>query len=75
MDETTVRWTPKNPYLTLDPGHVLRVVVAVGNRRAPLQDAYNALRGRDPRTGEVVPAKRERELARLKGGQARALEP
>lgn len=75
LDETTVRWTPKNPYLTLDPGHVLRVVVAVGNRRAPLQDAYNALRGRDPRTREIVPANREKELAKLKDGQARALDP
>lgn len=72
---STVRWTPKNPYLTLDPGHVLRVVVAVGNRRAPLQDAYNALRGRDPRTREIVPENREKELAKLKNGQARALDP
>lgn len=74
-EESTVRWTPKNPYLTLDPGHVLRVVVAVGNRRAPLQDAYNALRGRDPRTREIVPENREKELAKLKNGQARALDP
>lgn len=75
MEEKTVRWTPKNPYLTLDPGHVLRVVVAVGNRRAPLQDAYNALRGRDPRTREIVPENREKELAKLKDGQARTLDP
>lgn len=75
MDESTVRWTSKNPYLTLDPGHMLRVVVAVGNRRAPLQDAYNALRGRDPRTREIVPSNREKELAKLKDGQARALDP
>lgn len=74
-EESTVRWTPKNPYLTLDPGHVLRVVVAVGNRRAPLQDAYNALRGRDPRTREIVPENRDKELAKLKNGQARALDP
>lgn len=74
-EEDDVRWTPKNPYLTLDPGNVLRVVVAVGNRRAPLQDAYNALRGRDPRTREIVPENRERELAKLKDGQARALDP
>lgn len=74
-DESMVRWTPKNPYLTLDPGHVLRVVVAVGNRRAPLQDAYNALRGRDPRTREIVPENREKELVKLKDGQARALDP
>lgn len=74
-EESKLRWTPKNPYLTLDPGHVLRVVVAVGNRRAPLQDAYNALRGRDPRTREIVPENREKELAKLKNGQARALDP
>lgn len=74
-EESTVRWTPKNPYLMLDPGHVLRVVVAVGNRRAPLQDAYNALRGRDPRTREIVPENRDKELAKLKNGQARALDP
>jgi hypothetical protein len=71
----TVRWTPRNPYLTLDANHVLRVVVAVGNRRAPLGDAYNALRGRNPRTREIVPEDRERELEKLKGGLARALDP
>lgn len=70
-----VTWTPKNPYLTLDPDHILRVVVAVGNNRAPLGDAYNALRGRDPRTREIVPENRERELAKLKSGQERALNP
>ena len=71
----TVNWTPKNPYLTLDPNHLLRVVVAIGNRRAPLGDAYNALRGRNPRTREIVPADRERELEKLKNGQSRALDP
>lgn len=75
MDGRTVRWTPKNPYLDLDPGNVLRVVVAVGNHRAQLGDAYNALRGRDPRSREIVPENRERELARLKDGQARVLNP
>lgn len=75
MSGTPVRWTPKNPYLDLDPGHVLRVVVAVGNHRAQLGDAYNALRGRDPRSREIVPENRERELARLKDGQARVLNP
>nr|WP_165001073.1 DUF262 domain-containing protein [Dietzia sp. oral taxon 368] len=70
-----VKWTPKNPYLTLDPNHLLRVVVAIGNRRAPLGDAYNALRGRNPRTREIVPADREKELEKLKNGQSRALDP
>lgn len=75
MTGNPVRWTPKNPYLALDPGNLLRVVVAVGNQRAQLQDAYNSLRGRDPRTRQIVPANRERELAKLKNGQARVLNP
>lgn len=75
MTGEKVTWSPKNPYLTLDPKHILRVVVAVGNKRAQLQDAYNALRGRDPRTRQIIPENRERELARLKEGQARVLNP
>lgn len=75
MTEQTVRWTPKNSYVDLDPGNLLRVVVAVGNRRAQLQDAYNALRGRDPRTRQIVPANRDRELVKLKDGQTRVLNP
>lgn len=70
-----VAWTPKNAFLTLDPGHVLRVVVAVGNKRAQLQDAYNALRGRDRRARQIVPEERERQLALLKAGQEHALKP
>lgn len=75
MTGKAVKWTPKNPYLALDPGNLLRVVVAVGNKRAQLQDAYNALRGRDPHTRQIIPANRERELAKLKDGQARVLNP
>lgn len=70
-----VIWTPKNAFLTLNTGNVLRVVVAVGNKRAQLQDAYNALRGRDPRTRKIVPEEREKQLAMLKSGQERALRP
>lgn len=75
LDEVKTHWTPKNAYVTLDPGNVLRVVVAVGNRRAQLQDAYNALRGRDPRTRQIVPELRDAELSRLKVGQVRVLDP
>jgi len=75
LTDQNVHWTPQNPYLALDPGNALRVVVAVGNRRAQLQDAYNALRGRDPRTRQVVVAKREEELTKLKAGQVRVLNP
>lgn len=68
-------WTPKNAFLVLDTGNVLRVVVAVGNKRAQLQDAYNALRGRNPRTRQIAPEERDKQLALLKSGQERALKP
>jgi len=71
-----VKWTPQNPYLTaVTPGQLLRVVVAYGLSRGRLSDAYNALRGRDPKTREIVPEMREAELAKLKLGQAHVLNP
>lgn len=68
-------WTPHNPYLSFEPGQVLRVAIAVGLRRAKLQDAYNVLRGRDPHTRVIHPERREAELARLKAGQEKATRP
>lgn len=68
-------WTPNNPYMTFHPGQILRVVIAVGLNRARLADAYNALRGRDPRTRTIHPDRRDIELAKLKVGQAQALNP
>lgn len=71
LNETTT-WTPHNPYMAFEPGQILRVAVAVGLRRAKLQDAYNVLRGRDPHTRIIDPARREVELERLKIGQEHA---
>lgn len=68
-------WTPRNPFMKFDPGQVLRVSVAVGLRRAKLADAYNYLRGRDPRSREIDPEKREAALATLKAGQVHAVKP
>jgi hypothetical protein len=68
-----VSWSPHNPYLAVTPGQMLRVSVGYGLRRGRLSDAYNSLRGRDPRTREIVPADRERELSRLKAGQEHVL--
>jgi len=71
-----VRWTPQNPYLNaVTPGQMLRVVVAYALRRGRLSDAYNALRGRDPKTREIIPALREAELSKLKSGQQQVLNP
>ena len=68
MEGRKIDWTPQNAYIELDPNHVLRVAIAVGNRRARLGDAYNVLRGRDPRTREIRPELREEELSKLKVG-------
>ncbi|NYI42417.1 GmrSD restriction endonuclease domain-containing protein [Demequina lutea] len=72
---THVRWTPRNPYINFDPGQLLRVAIAVGLRRGRLGDAYNRLRGRNPRTREIEPEVREKELARLQLGQSLVLNP
>jgi hypothetical protein len=66
-------WTPKNHYIAADPRKIIRVIVAVGQQRGRLRNAYNALRGRDPRTGVVVPASRDKELDLIKAAQAHAL--
>ena len=68
-----VSWTPKNHYISPDPGRMLRAVVALGQRRGRLRNAYSALRGRDPRTGEINEARRDSELALLKAAQREAL--
>jgi hypothetical protein len=73
ITQARITWTPHNPYMTLAPGQVLRVVIALGLHRGRLQDAYNALRGRNPRTREIEPDQRERELERLKAGQIHVL--
>jgi len=72
---TQTSWTPKNHYIAPDPGKMVRVIVAVGQNRGRLRNAYNALRGRDPRTGEVVPENRMRELESLQQAQIHALDP
>jgi hypothetical protein len=77
LERTGVKtaWTPKNHYIAPDPGKMLRVIVAVGQNRGRLRNAYNALRGRDPRTGTVIPENRARELTSLQQAQAHALKP
>ena len=54
---------------------MIRVIVAVGQNRGRLRNAYNALRGRDPRTGEVNETQINHQLDLLKTAQATALNP
>lgn len=63
--EHPVKWTPINNYLAVDAGQLVRVLVAVGQNRAKLGDAYNALQAKDRSTGFVVAERQEAELAKL----------
>src|ERR1035437_3958665 len=73
ITDQKVTWTPHNPYLALTPGQLVRVVIGYGLRRGRLSDAYNRLRGRDPRTREINPAQMEAELEKLQVGQEQVL--
>src|SRR5699024_11353705 len=61
-----VNWTPKNPYMSVETGHVVRATVAVGQNRAKLIDAYANLQAKDRSTGRVDGDKQERELEKLR---------
>ncbi len=58
-------WTPLNHYLAPSPGQLVRVAVAVGQRRGRLQDAYAALRARDRKTGLTDPIRQREELDKI----------
>lgn len=62
-----------NHFIKPSPDQMLRVGVGVGLKRARLQNVYSVLRGRDAVTGEIDPIKREAQFARLREGQAKAL--
>ncbi|MFL0422960.1 GmrSD restriction endonuclease domain-containing protein [Kocuria rhizophila] len=61
-----VDWTAKNPYMDVSTGHVVRAMVALGQNRAKLLDAYANLQAKDRATGQVDGAKQERELDKLR---------
>jgi hypothetical protein len=59
-------WSPKNHYISPNPGQLVRIAVAVGQNRGRLQDAYNALRGRDRKTGAADAIRQTEELDKIK---------
>ena len=71
--EKPVAWTAKNNYIAPNPGQMLKVIIALGQNRGKLRDAYRALKGLHPRTGVLIPENREKELAAIKEAQAHAL--
>lgn len=63
-----------NPFVALEPDHLVRVGIAVGFRRGRLEDAYSVLRGRDPTSGEISADARATQFARLSEAQAKVLD-
>lgn len=61
-----VSWTAMNPYIAVETGHVVRAMVAVGQGRGRLQDAYAALQAKDKSTGQVDSNRQEAELDKLR---------
>ncbi|MER3386854.1 MAG: DUF262 domain-containing protein [Microcella pacifica] len=68
MAKRTISWTAQNPFIDVETGHVVRAVVAIGQNRAKLTDAYNALQAKDRSSGLVDSDRQERELDLLKEG-------
>ena len=65
--------SPFNRKLQPGPGDLVRVVVAVGHHRARLSAAYQVLRGKDARSGEVSEEARTRNLQILEEAQREVL--
>lgn len=70
-----ITWTAHNPYIPVDNGHIIRAIVALGQRRGRLQDAYAALQAIDRSTGTANSDKQEAELQLLKDALAIVINP
>lgn len=75
LAERHVRWTGKNHYIKVETGQLVRVLVAIGQGRAKLSDAYNALQAKDRVTGAVDANRQEHELNLLKAALPTVLNP
>jgi hypothetical protein len=65
--------SPYNHFHAPTPDQLLRVAVGLGLGRGVLQNAYHALRGRDPATKVVSEKTREDNFAQLLDAQAKVL--
>lgn len=70
-----ITWTAKNPFIDVETGHVVRALVAIGQNRAKLSDAYNALQAKDRSSGLVDSDRQERELDLLKAALPTVINP
>lgn len=65
--------SPFNWFITPQPDQLLRVGIALGTRRAVLQQAYTLLRGKDLKTGIASAEAQKAQFARLEAAQSHAL--
>lgn len=65
--------SPYNHFIKPSPDQMLRATIGLSLRRARLENVYNALRGRDAKTGIENPEKREGQFQKMQSGQAAAL--
>lgn len=66
--------SPYNHFIKPSPDQMLRATVGLSLRRARLESVYNALRGRDVRSGVENPAMREQQFNLMRAGQETALD-
>lgn len=62
--------SPFNHFIAPSPDQLLRAAVALGLKRAKLENVYSLLRGKDATTGLDDPARRDEQFAKLKVAQA-----
>ena len=65
--------SPFNHFIKPSPDQMLRVTIGLALKRARLENVYNALRGRDAKTGLEYPEKRDEQFRRMQVGQSAAL--
>ena len=65
--------SPFNHFIKPSPDQMLRATIGLALKRARLESVYNALRGRDAKTGIENPEKRAEQFAIMQQGQSAAL--
>ena len=66
--------SPYNAFIKPAPDQMLRVTAGLALKRARLETVYNALRGRDVKTGLEDPERRNAQFAMMREGQKAALD-
>jgi hypothetical protein len=65
--------SPYNHFIQPSPDQIIRVAVGLGLKRGVLQNAYQILRGRDPKTKETSESLREEQFQKLITAQKHVL--